>query len=273
MRIALLIDYNGAGFAGWQTQPGARGVQDAVELALTAIAGHRVSTICAGRTDAGVHATAQVVHFDTVAQRPLQAWVRGVNAHLPSAVAVQWAYQVPDAFDARFSARSRRYEYWVYAAPTRSALLNERVGWVFQALDAHAMLLGARALLGTHDFSAFRSAECQAKSPIRTVHQIDVERSGRFVRVRVEANAFLHHMVRNIVGALLDIGRGRQPVTWARELLDGRDRRRASPTASASGLYLTGVRYDDHFGLPATAREPWPSIGALCDVPASNSVD
>lgn len=259
MRLALGLEYNGAAFHGWQTQATGTGVQDVVEAALAQLAGHRVATLCAGRTDAGVHASAQVVHFDTETKRPLQAWVRGVNAHLPPSVAVQWATEVSDAFHARYSAFARRYDYWIVNAPVRPVLLHERVGWVFQPLEVEPMQQAAQALVGTHDFSAFRSSECQAKSPVRTVTQLEIARRGRFIQVRIEANAFLHHMVRNIVGALVDVGLARRPVSWLGELLASRNRSAGSATFSGAGLYLTAVRYDAHFNLPQHEEPLWPT--------------
>ncbi len=258
MRIALGLEYNGAAFQGWQTQPQGTGVQDVVETALAQLAGHTVATICAGRTDAGVHATGQVVHFDTDVQRPLQAWVRGVNAHLPSSVAVLWACVVSEEFHARFGATARRYDYWLLNAPVRPVVLFERVGWVFRALDIGAMRNAAAALVGTHDFSAFRSSQCQAQSPVRQVHLLEVAQRGRYVHLRIEANAFLHHMVRNVVGALVDVGTGRQPVGWVGELLQSRDRTTGSATFGAQGLYLTAVRYDARFNVPYREDAPWP---------------
>lgn len=259
VRIALGLEYDGAAFSGWQTQPGGTGVQDAVEQALQAFAGSAVPTICAGRTDAGVHATWQVVHIDAPVTRPLPSWVRGVNRFLPERVAVRWAQAVPDDFHARYSAVARRYDYWLLNDPVRAPLTAQRVGWVFRPLDLERMQQAAAALLGTHDFSAFRAAECQARSPVRTVQQLDVIRRGRLLRVRIVANAFLHHMVRNIVGALVDIGVGRQAPAWMGEILAGRDRRLAAPTFSAAGLYLTGVQYDAGHGLP-TAPDGEPPL-------------
>jgi tRNA pseudouridine38-40 synthase len=206
--------------------------------------------VCAGRTDAGVHATGQVVHADSPVQRDRQAWVRGVNRFLPRTVSVRWAREVPDDFHARFSALNRTYEYWILNDPVRSPLHEHRAGWVYRPLDVGAMHMAAQSLLGTHDFSAFRSAQCQAASPVREVRRFDVERLGRLVRVRIAANAFLHHMVRNLVGTLVTIGVGRQPARWAVEVLGSRDRAAAAPTFAASGLYLTRVEYDQAFGLP-----------------------
>lgn len=253
MRIALGLEYDGRAFHGWQTQPHGATVQDALERALAQFAGAPLATVCAGRTDAGVHATAQVVHFDTGIERPLTAWVRGVNAYLPPAVAVRWSRAVPAAFHARFSATGRRYDYWILNDPVRSPLAEGRVGWVWRPLDAEAMHAAAQRLIGTHDFSAFRAAECQASSPVRTLRRLDVQRQGRLIRVQVEANAFLQHMVRNLVGTLVYVGLGRQPEPWPAQLLAQRDRALAAPTFAAAGLYLTAVQYDPAFDLPGAA--------------------
>ena len=257
MRLALGLEYDGAAFRGWQTQAGGNTLQDALEAALTQVAAHPVATVCAGRTDAGVHATAQVVHFDTSSQRPLSAWVRGVNAHLPAAMAVRWVHCVPDDFHARFSARSRTYQYWLLVDPVRPALLSQRVGWVFRPLDLEAMQAAALLLEGTHDFSAFRAAECQAASPVRSLYVCGVEQRGRFVRFEFRANAFLHHMVRNLVGSLVYVGLGRRSPEWIGEVLAARDRSRAAPTFAAAGLYLSGVEYDASLTLPGGGATPF----------------
>ena len=250
-RVALGLEYDGARFSGWQTQKDRSGVQDAVEVALSSFVGQQpVPTVCAGRTDAGVHATGQVVHLDSPVRRDPQAWVRGVNRYLPRSVSIRWARDVPDHFHARFSAVNRAYEYWILNDPVRSPLYEERAGWVFHPLDAAAMHTAAQALVGTHDFSAFRSAECQAASPVRELRRFDVDRFGRMLRVRVVANAFLHHMVRNLVGTLVYVGMGRHPPQWAFDVLAGRDRAAAAPTFAACGLYLTRVEYDRTFDLP-----------------------
>jgi len=262
MRVALGLEYHGAAFQGWQTQPGGNTVQDHLEAALAKVADHAIDTICAGRTDAGVHATGQVVHFDTHVHRPLQAWVRATNRYLPSGIAVQWAREVDDSFHARFGALWRRYDYWLLNAPVRPALFDGRVGWVFRPLDVAAMAMAAQALVGTHDFSAFRSSQCQAKTAVRNLQRLVMTRHGRYVHVCFEANAFLHHMVRNLMGALIDVGAGRRPVTWVAEVLAGRDRRLASPTFGPQGLYLTAVHYDARFALPAPADGPWPGSAA-----------
>lgn len=254
MRLALGVAYDGSGFDGWQTQPTGRTVQDHLERALAAVADAPVATVAAGRTDAGVHATGQVVHFDTEATRPLSAWVRGVNAHLPAAVAVQWAAAVPDDFHARFSATGRAYRYVLLNAPVRPALFAQQIGWHHQPLDVEAMRAAATHLVGRHDFSSFRSADCQARTPVRTLRSLDIVASGPTIVFSLAADAFLHHMVRNLVGALVYVGKGAHPPEWMGALLAERDRRRAPPTFGAAGLYLAGVEYDPRFGLPeATA--------------------
>ncbi len=256
MRVALGIEYDGAAFTGWQTQTGGRGVQDAVESALAQIAGAPAPTICAGRTDSGVHALDQVIHFDTDAARPLTAWVRGVNRFLPASIAVKWARCVGEDFHARYSARRRRYDYWILNAPVRSPLGHARAGWVFRPLDENAMQLGATHLIGRHDFTSFRSAECQAATPVREIEELRIVRYGSLVRTSITANAFLHHMVRNLVGALVYVGVGRRPHSWVKDVLCARDRAAGAPTFSAAGLYLARVEYDPAFGLPAPAAQP-----------------
>jgi tRNA pseudouridine38-40 synthase len=250
MRIALGVEYDGRGFCGWQTQPDGGGIQDRLEAALSQIADHSVSTICAGRTDAGVHASGQVVHFDSTVERPLTSWTRGVNALLPDAVAVTWARPVDDSFHARFSATAREYRYVLLNDRVRPALESGRVGWCHAPLDINAMQAAAACLLGTHDFSAFRSAECQARSPVRTLERLQIVRSGMYVLFDFRANAFLHHMVRNIVGSLVHVGKGSQPPSWMKNVLDSRDRTQADRTFEAAGLYLTRVEYPE-FSLPA----------------------
>lgn len=256
LRIALGLEYDGAAFNGWQTQPDGRSVQDALERALGELAGEPVATICAGRTDAGVHAIDQIVHFDTAVDRPLQAWVRGTNRFLPAAAAVRWARAMPEDFHARFSAVQRTYVYWLLNDPVRSPLSHRRAGWVFRPLDESAMHEAAQRLVGTHDFTSFRASECQAKSPLRTLARLDVERQGRWIRVTAAANAFLQHMVRNIVGALIEVGTARQPIAWMSMVLAARDRALAAPTVSPDGLYLARVEYDGRFQVPAPARAP-----------------
>ena len=254
MRIALGVEYDGSRFCGWQTQPQGCAVQDALERALAEVAGAPVSTICAGRTDAGVHALAQVVHFDTDAERPESAWVRGVNALLPAACAVNWSRQVAGEFHARYSATARNYRYLLLNHPVRPAADQARVGWFHVPLDLEKMQLAARLLIGEHDFSAFRSSECQARTPVRTLTRLDVTRRRDYFAFDLCANAFLHHMVRNIVGCLVYVGKGKYPPEWLGEVLAGRDRSRAAPTFEAAGLYLSRVQYDERWGLPGAQR-------------------
>ena len=255
MRIALGLEYDGRGFCGWQSQPCGCGVQDKLQAALTVLAGHEVSVIAAGRTDAGVHALSQVVHFDTATLRPLTAWVRGVNAHLPQDVRVLWANPVDDDFHARFSAFERSYQYFLINRPVSPAIMAGKAGWFHAPLDLAAMQQAASYLLGEHDFSAFRAAECQAKSPVKTMHDAAVQGCKGRILFSFRANAFLHHQVRNMVGALLYVGKGSVPPEFIRDLIDSKDRRCAPPTFSPDGLYLTGVGYESKWQLPTTARE------------------
>ena len=251
-RIALGLSYDGAPWQGWQTQPHRRTVQDTLEQALATFVGQPVPTVCAGRTDTGVHAVQQVVHLDPPVERSLQAWIRGVNAHLPSSIAVRWSAQVPSTFHARFSARSRAYVYLLIEDAVCPPAWVGKAGWTFRPLDLDAMREGARHLVGEHDYSSFRSSQCQAASPVRTMTSLDITRRGRFFVFTLRANAFLHHMVRNIIGALVYVGQGRHPPEWIAQLLVERDRRKAAPTFSPDGLYLTAVGYPDVPELPCT---------------------
>jgi tRNA pseudouridine38-40 synthase len=261
MRVALGIQYDGSGFRGWQTQrPGVRTVQACLEQALAKVADHPVSLTCAGRTDAGVHGVGQVAHFDTAAVRSERSWVLGGNANLPLDLSLGWARAVPVDFHARFSALARRYRYLILNQPCRSALWHGRATWCYWPLDVRQMHEAGQALVGEHDFSSFRAAECQARHPIREIRELTVRRQGDGVVLEVEANAFLHHMVRNIAGVLIAIGAGDRPIDWAREVLEGRDRTQAGVTAPAEGLYLLMVRYPDRFGLPA-GSETVPGFG------------
>lgn len=267
MRIALGVQYDGSAFCGWQSQPHGKTVQDWLEQALAAFAQTPLPTTVAGRTDTGVHGLGQVVHFDTELARAEFSWVRGVNAFLPPAVAVQWAQEMPAVFHARFSAFQRTYFYVLYVHPVRSPLLAGRVGWTHVPLDVGAMQMAATYLLGEHDFSAFRSSDCQAKTPIKHLYRIDIRRAGDFIHFRFRANAFLHHMVRNLMGSLIAVGRGRQPVSWLAEVLESRDRRYAAATFMPDGLYLAQVDYPAEFGVP-TARlgsMPWSDEWAAWD--------
>ncbi|MEC7823471.1 MAG: tRNA pseudouridine(38-40) synthase TruA [Pseudomonadota bacterium] len=255
-RIALGIEYDGAQHYGWQRQREVPSVQEHLEKALSTVANTPIEVQCAGRTDAGVHATGQVVHFDCDAVRPLKAWTMGVNANLPSSVAVKWCVHVSDDFNARFSATGRRYRYVIYNHKMRPAILEQGITHIHRPLNEHLMHEAAQALLGEQDFSAFRAALCQSKTPFRNVTNVTVSRHGAFVVVDISANAFLHHMVRNIVGSLVEIGSGHQPVDWIATLLAGRDRTLSAATAKPNGLYLVKVDYPDAFGLPEQPLGP-----------------
>ena len=250
MRLALAVSYNGQAYHGWQSQPSGLTIQDKLEAALSQFAATRISTLCCGRTDSGVHGVMQVVHFDTEVQRPAHAWVRGPNALLPQDIAVQWARAVPAEFHCRASALSRRYAYALLESPVRPSFEAGRVGWSCHELDMSAMQQAATQLVGEHDFSSFRASACQALSPIKHLQRIDITRRGAYWRFEFEANAFLHHMIRNIMGCLVYVGQGRQKPEWMAQVLQARDRRAAAPTFSPDGLYFLGPRYAAHWGLP-----------------------
>ena len=261
MRLALGISYNGQAYQGWQSQLSGLTVQDKLEAALgkftgqtggtqQTVQGARISTLCAGRTDAGVHGLMQVVHFDTPLSRETASWVRGTNAHLPRDIAVQWAHEVPDAFHCRASAISRRYAYIVMESAVRPSVDAGRVGWVYKPLDSQTISQAVKLLLGEHDFSSFRASSCQALSPVKNLHRIDISQRGAYWRFEFEANAFLHHMIRNIMGCLVAVGQGKYPPGWISEVLVARNRDAAAPTFSPDGLYFLGPRYDAHWGLP-----------------------
>ena len=257
-RIVLGLEYAGDAFCGWQSQAHGRTVQDVLEAALRQIAAHPVRLHCAGRTDTGVHASAQVVHFDTAAQRPPSAWVRGVNALLPSAVVVRWSAEVGDDFHARYLACERQYRYILHNAPTRPAMLAGRVGWFHPPLDAARMAAAAECLVGTHDFSSFRAAGCQSKTPVRVMREARVTRQGDYLLFDFRANGFLHHMIRNLMGCLLLVGQGLKPAGWMAQVLAARDRDAAAPTFSPDGLYFLGPIYAPHWQLPErTAAYDW----------------
>ncbi len=249
-RYAVGVEYDGRGFSGWQQQEAAASVQQTLQLALGSVCDHPVELTAAGRTDAGVHARGQVAHFDSAAGRTERGLLLGANSQLPEGVALRWVRQVPDHFHARYSAVSRTYRYCILNRTTRSALAAGRVAFLYRPMEVEPMRAAARLLIGTHDFSAFRAAECQARSPVRILKQLDVQRVGEFVLLEVTANAFLHHMVRNIAGLLVHVGQGEAPPEFAAEVLAGRDRRRAPATAPAGGLYLWRVEYPPVFGLP-----------------------
>jgi tRNA pseudouridine38-40 synthase len=255
MRFALGIEYDGSGFNGWQSQRSDPSVQDSIEQALQTVANHSVSVVAAGRTDTGVHAVCQVAHFDSASERSERQWVLGINSNLPPTVCVRWARAVPDDFHARFSAFERSYRYVILNRWVRPALAAGKVGWCRYPLNEQPMHQAAAALLGEHDFSAFRSAGCTSRHAVREITRIGVASEGNAVTLEISANGFLYHMVRNIVGSLITIGRGERPVDWMAELLEGRDRTEAAAMAPAGGLYFVGARYPDRFGLPAAARD------------------
>lgn len=258
LRLALGVAYRGTAYHGWQSQPDGRTVQDGLERALSTFADQPVTTLCAGRTDTGVHGLNQVVHFDTSVDRDPFSWVRGSNRYLPHDIAVQWCRPVADDFHARNSAVSRRYRYLLLESAVRPALEAGAVGWVFRPLDGAAMRDAAERLVGEHDFSSFRSSECQAASPVKTLHAIEVDRRGAYWRFDFHANAFLHHMIRNLMGCLVAVGSGRQPAAWVTEVLAARDRDAAAPTFAPDGLYFVGPQYDPRHGIPDhTAAMDW----------------
>jgi tRNA pseudouridine38-40 synthase len=253
VRIALGIEYDGSPYSGWQSQPNAPNIQDTLQAALSGIAGEPIAILAAGRTDAGVHALEQVVHFDTSIERQLTAWVRGVNALLPESIAVLWAHCVPDEFHARFSAQARSYQYVLINRPSRSALHHGKAGWFHVPLDLEQMRIAAQYLLGEHDFSAFRSSECQAKTPVKTLFRLSIRKQGDAIIFDLTANAFLHHMVRNIIGCLVYVGKGKHPPQWLKAVLESLNRNEAAPTFAPDGLYLRHVAYDAKWGLPQSA--------------------
>lgn len=256
MRIALGIEYNGTHYFGWQRQREVNSVQGELERALANVANEPIETFCAGRTDAGVNATGQVVHFDTNAKRDMRGWIMGVNSHLPNDIAVRWAQQVDDSFHARFSATARRYRYIIYNRKFRPAILGTGLSHYHQDIDVDLMRQAAPQLLGEQDFTSFRAIQCQSNSPFRNVMHLDIQRFGDYIVLDIKANAFLHHMVRNITGSLLEVGMGRQSPQWIQQLLDAKDRTLAAATAKAEGLYLVGVDYPAEFNIPQLPLGP-----------------
>ena len=252
MRIALGITYNGQPYQGWQSQSTGLTIQDKLEKALKEFTTQKVTTLCAGRTDAGVHGLMQVVHFDTELNRDMASWVRGTNRYLPDDISVQWAHEVPSEFHARGSALSRRYAYIVLESPVRPSLEFGRAGWVYRSLDDTAMRQASRYLLGEHDFTSFRASSCQALSPIKTMMRVDIHKHGPYWRFEFEGNAFLHHMIRNIMGCMVTIGQGFQPPEWMSQVIESKRRDAAAPTFSPDGLYFQGPVYDAKWGLPTT---------------------
>ena len=256
-RIAISVEYDGSGYRGWQAQKhDTQVVQTEVEKALSKVADEPINVVCSGRTDSGVHASSQICHFDTVAHRDSYNWVMGVNTQLPNDISLSWAHQVDPEFHARFSARSRQYVYLIRQSPYRSALLRNSMTFTHKRLEPELMGEAGSSLLGTHDFNAYRSAQCQAKTSVRTLSHLSVHCHEGVIAVHVEANGFLQNMVRNIVGVLTAIGSQEEPVIWARQVLESKDRTKAGVTAPPHGLYFLGPTYDDHFGLPKTVRIP-----------------
>ncbi|MCL1113628.1 MULTISPECIES: tRNA pseudouridine(38-40) synthase TruA [Shewanella] len=256
MRVALGIEYDGSGFFGWQRQADVDSVQAQLEKALSYVANEPIEVFCAGRTDAGVHGTGQVVHFDTTASRPLTAWTLGINANLPDTIAVRWAKEVDDSFHARFSATARRYRYVIYNHQLRPGILRSGVSHYHGDINENLMHEAAQLLLGENDFTSFRAVQCQSNTPFRNVHKVSVTRQGMYVMVDIQANAFLHHMVRNIVGSLLEVGLGNKPIEWMSELLAIKDRNQAAATAKPNGLYLVDVTYPEQYNIPKLALGP-----------------
>lgn len=259
-RIALGVSYRGSAYHGWQSQPDGQTVQDRLELALSRFADQPMRTVCAGRTDTGVHAFQQVVHLDPPVSRREVSWIRGTNRHLPADIAVQWCREVPPDFHARHHARGRRYRYVLLISPVRPSIESGLAGWTFTELDLQAMQQAAEHLIGEHDFSSFRAAACQATSPVKTMRSMAIRRHGAYWFLDFDASAFLHHMVRNIVGCLVLIGSGQKTPEWMAEVLAARDRNAAAPTFAPDGLYFVGPYYDQAFDLPdhAPAMDWWP---------------
>ena len=252
MRIALMVEYDGSQYHGWQAQTGLHTVQQVLENALSQVANHDVSVVCAGRTDTGVHATNQMIHFDCESERTIRAWLHGANSFLPKDVSVKWGREMPEHFHARYSAVSRRYRYVIYNSPIRPALLRSNVTWQYRPLDHRLMHEASQYLLGEQDFTSFRSVECQSKTPMRNIQSLQVTRNGDLVIIEISANAFLHHMVRNIAGVLIAVGSGRKTVPWVKDVLHAKDRKLGAETAPPYGLYLVGVVYPPEFAVSQT---------------------
>ena len=261
MRIALMVEYDGSQYHGWQSQAGLHTVQQVLERALSRVADREVSVVCAGRTDTGVHATNQIIHFDCEAERTVRAWIYGANACLPKDVCVKWGREMPDEFHARFSAISRAYRYVIYNSPIRPALLRSNVTWQYRPLDHRLMHEAGQCLIGEQDFTSFRALECQSKTPMRDVHSLKVERNGDLIVMDISANAFLHHMVRNIAGVLIAVGSARRPVEWVNDVLAAKDRKLGAETAPPYGLYLVGVGYPPEFSVSKSITGPMFLLG------------
>lgn len=256
MKVVLVVEYDGSQYHGWQEQIGLRTVQATLEKAISFVANQEIKVICAGRTDTGVHATNQVVHFEASNERSIRAWIYGVNSALPKDICVKWGKEISDSFHARHSATARKYRYIIYNSPIRPALLRSNITWQYRQLDYRLMHEAAQYLLGEHDFTSYRSLECQSKTPMRKIHQISVQRKNDLIMIDIEANAFLHHMVRNITGVLVAIGSARKPVIWAQDVLLSKDRKLGAETAPPYGLYLIGVTYPKEFEIYESISKP-----------------
>lgn len=256
MRIALCVEYDGSQYHGWQAQPELRTVQQVLEKALTKVADNEINLVCAGRTDTGVHATNQIIHFDCTKIRPIRSWIHGANSFLPKDVCIIGGKEMPETFNARYSALSRRYRYIIYNSAIRPSLMRSNVTWQYRHIDYKLMQTASDYLLGEKDFTSFRSVECQSKTPMRNIHNLQVTRKGNLIIIDITANAFLHHMVRNIAGVLIAVGSGKQPPNWVDEVLQGKDRRLGAETAPPYGLYLVAVTYPKEFGV--TQGDPGP---------------
>jgi tRNA pseudouridine38-40 synthase len=263
MRIALMVEYDGSQYHGWQAQDGLHTVQHVLEMALGRVADHDVSVVAAGRTDTGVHATHQIIHFDAHSERSARAWIHGANSHLPKDVCVKWAKEMPENFHARYSALSRRYCYLIFNSPVRPGLWRSHLTWQYRPLDHDLMHKASQCLLGEQDFTSFRSVECQSKTAMRNVHQIAVLREGDLLAIEITANAFLHHMVRNIAGVLIAVGSGRRSMGWVNEVLQAKDRKLGAETAPPYGLYLAGVNYPAEFGVSQNFGGPLQFLSIL----------
>lgn len=257
MRIALVLEYDGSQYHGWQAQTGLHTIQQSVEHALSKVADCPISVVCAGRTDTGVHATNQVIHFDCDKQRTIRAWIHGANTFLPKDICVRWGKEMPEDFHARYSAVFRRYRYVIFNGPIRPGLYRGNVTWQYRQLDHRSMHQAAQHLLGEQDFTSFRSVECQSNTPMRNIHKIEVTRHGDLVMIDITANAFLHHMVRNIAGVLMAIGSNKNPVDWIQEVLQAKDRKLGAETAPPYGLYLVQVGYPNEFGVLQSSPGPF----------------
>lgn len=257
MRVALMVEYDGSQYHGWQSQAGLDTVQQRIESALSRVASHDIQVVCAGRTDTGVHASGQIIHFESEKERTIRAWIHGANTYLPKDICIKWGSDIPDSFHARYSALSRRYRYIIFNSPIRPALLRRNVTWQYRRLNESLMHEAAQSLVGEQDFTSFRSVECQSVTPMRHVYECQVKRTGDWVVIDIVANAFLHHMVRNIAGVLMAVGSGRRTVSWVNDVLQAKDRKMGAETAPPYGLYLVEVTYPEEYGITKPQSGPF----------------